>query len=99
MDDLLETAHRAQRAFLVVNGVPLAVGSLLSCFTDVPAVPVHGELTLGLVWGFLQSGLFVTTAWLYEHRSRRSSDPIEQSLTSGLLDEMSSVAPFNGSWR
>lgn len=80
--------------------MPFTIGSLLSCFTDVPAVPVHGELTLGMVWGLLQCPLFVATAWLYEHRSRRSSDPIERSLTSRVLHtEMSDAAPVNGSWR
>ncbi|MGA6222087.1 hypothetical protein ACPESV_17375 [Streptomyces umbrinus] len=100
LDSLRESAHRAQRAFLLVNAVPFAIGSVLSCFTDVPAVSVHGELTLGMVWGILQCGLFVATAWLYESRSTRSSDPIEQSLTSGVLHtEASGAAPVNGSWR
>ncbi|MER6961886.1 hypothetical protein [Streptomyces sp. NPDC000618] len=100
LDRLRESAHQSQRAFLVVNAVPFTVGSVLSCFTDVPAVPVHGEFTLGMVWGILQCGLFVATAWLYENRSTRSSDPFEQSLTSGLLrTEMSGAAPVSGSWR
>ncbi|WP_405864014.1 MULTISPECIES: DUF485 domain-containing protein [unclassified Streptomyces] len=100
LDTLRETERRTQRAFLVVNAVPFTVGSVLSCFTDVPAVRVYGELTLGLVWGILQCGLFVATAWLYESRSTRSSDPIEQSLTSDVHhDETSGVATVNGFWR
>ncbi|GAB3009160.1 hypothetical protein GCM10023080_089170 [Streptomyces pseudoechinosporeus] len=77
---LSETTHRAQRAFVVVNAVPFTTGIALSCFTDVPAVSVHGPLTLGLVWGVLQCGLFVASAWLYETRSTRSGDPLEESL-------------------
>ncbi|MER7690446.1 DUF485 domain-containing protein [Streptomyces sp. NPDC097610] len=100
MDSLRETTHRAQRAFLFVNAVPFVVGIVLSCFTDIPAVAVYGELTLGLVWGTLQCVLFVATAWWYENRSARSSDPLEQSLTSDVLHtEMSGAAPANGSWR
>jgi sulfite exporter TauE/SafE len=75
-----ETTHRAQRAFVVVNAVPFMTGIMLSCFTDVPAVSVHGHLTLGLVWGILQCGLFVASAWWYETRSTRSGDPLEESL-------------------
>ena len=82
LNRLRETAHRAQRNFLVVNGIPFAVGITLSCFTDVPAVEVYGKLTLGLVWGVLQCALFVATAWLYEMRSTRSADPLEQTLTA-----------------
>ncbi|MET7655544.1 MULTISPECIES: hypothetical protein [unclassified Streptomyces] len=100
MDSLRESAHRAQRAFLVVNAVPFTVGTVLSCFTGVPAVPVYGEFTLGMVWGIAQCGLFVATAWLYESRSTRSSDPIEQSLTScPVHTEASGAAAVNGSWR
>lgn len=98
MDILRETAHRAQRAFLVVNGVPFLIGSVLSCFTDVPAVPVFGKFNLGMVWGIAQCALFVATAWLYEMRSTRSSDPLEQSLTSDTLrTEMSGAVPVDGS--
>ena len=79
LDRFRRTAHRAQRAFLVVNGVPFALASVLSCFTNIPAVSVHGELTLGVVWGILQCVTFVTTAWLFEMRCTRSSDPIEES--------------------
>ncbi|MGW3667193.1 DUF485 domain-containing protein [Streptomyces sp. NPDC005141] len=95
---LRETSHRAQREFLVVNGAPFAVGITLSCFTDVPAVQVYGELTLGLVWGVLQCALFIATAWLYEMRSTRSADPLEQSLTSDVLHtDVFDVASVNGS--
>ncbi|MES5823734.1 hypothetical protein [Streptomyces sp. RG80] len=65
-----------------MNGIPFAVGITLSCFTDVPAVEVYGKLTLGLVWGVLQCALFVATAWLYEMRSTRSADRLEQTLTA-----------------
>ena len=99
LDGLRESAHRAQRAFLVVNAVPFALGSVLSCFTDVPAVPVHGNFTLGMAWGILQCGLFVVTAWLYEIRSTRSSDPIEHSVTGVLPAQMPDAAPANRSWR
>ncbi|MET7784414.1 MULTISPECIES: DUF485 domain-containing protein [Streptomyces] len=100
MDSLRETAHRAQRAFLVVNAVPFVAGIMLSCFTDIPAVAVYGKLTLGLVWGTLQCVLFVATAWWYENRSTRSSDPLEQSLTSDVLHtEMPGAAPDTRSWR
>ncbi|MEU9171569.1 hypothetical protein AB0D34_27845 [Streptomyces sp. NPDC048420] len=88
-----------QRAFLVVNAVPFAVGSVLSCFTDVPAVPVHGNFTLGMAWGLVQCGLFVATAWLYENRSTRSSDPIEQSLTGMLHTQTPDAATANRAWR
>ncbi|MFE5483841.1 hypothetical protein [Streptomyces sp. NPDC056527] len=83
---LREHVHRAQRGFLVANGVPLAAGISLSSFTDVPAVPVFGQLTVGLLWGLLQCGLLVATAWRYETRSARTCDPLEESLTSGLPD-------------
>lgn len=100
LDRLRETEHRVQRAFFVANAVPFAIGITLSCFTDVPAVQVHGKLNLGIVWGLLQCALFVTTAWLYEKRSARSSDPIAESLTSGAPNaEMSDAASANGSWR
>ncbi|MEU6226697.1 DUF485 domain-containing protein [Streptomyces sp. NPDC047042] len=79
---LRETAHRTQRDFLVVNGIPFTLGITLSCFTDVPAVRVYGELTMGLVWGVLQCALFIATAWLYESRSTRSADPLEEALTA-----------------
>ncbi|MFF3380476.1 hypothetical protein ACFYXF_46950 [Streptomyces sp. NPDC002680] len=77
---LSETTHRSQRAFVVVNAVPFMTGIVLSCFTDVPAVSVHGQLTLGLVWGILQCGLFVASAWWYERQSTRSDDLFEESL-------------------
>ncbi|MGW7823589.1 hypothetical protein ACWGLF_36940 [Streptomyces puniciscabiei] len=83
-ESLRERTHQAQRALLAVNGVPFAAGILLSSFTDVPSVPVHGRLTLGLVWGVLQIGLFVTTACFYEARCTRSCDPLEHSLTCSI---------------
>lgn len=58
----------ADRAYIVVNAVPLAAGIVLSTFTDIPAVSVSGNLTLGILWSVLQCGLFVATAWAYEAR-------------------------------
>ncbi|WP_262706365.1 MULTISPECIES: hypothetical protein [Streptomyces] len=52
--------RRAQRAFVAANAVPLVVGIALSLLTAVPAVHVYGHVTLGLVWGILQCGLFVS---------------------------------------
>ncbi|MER5966724.1 hypothetical protein [Streptomyces sp. NPDC002057] len=77
-----EHAQRSQRDFLTANGVPLVVGVYLSTFTDVPATPVCGQVTLGLLWGLLQCGLLVATAWRYETRSTRECDPYEESLLS-----------------
>jgi hypothetical protein len=95
---LRETTHRAQRDFLVVNGIPFAVGITLSCFTDVPAVQVYGELTLGLVWGVLQCALFIATTWLYEMRSTRSADPLQRALASDVFPtDVSDGATANGS--
>ncbi|MFE0511950.1 hypothetical protein [Streptomyces sp. NPDC058964] len=85
-ESLRERAHQAQRALLAVNGVPFAAGIVLSSFTDVPSIPVQGRLTLGLVWGVLQIGLFVTTACLYEVRCTRSCDALEHSLASDIAD-------------
>ncbi|MFG1667714.1 hypothetical protein [Streptomyces sp. Y7] len=61
-----EATDHAGRVLLLVNTVPLAAGILLSCFTEVPAVPVLGPLTLGLLWNVLQCCLFVATAWWYD---------------------------------
>lgn len=99
IDRLRETTHRAQRAFLLANAVPFAVGIVLSRFTDVPATAVYGDLTLGIVWGLAQCALFVATAWQYEARSTQSSDPIERSLTSDVLptEKPSGTERFNGS--
>ncbi|MFF0011319.1 DUF485 domain-containing protein [Streptomyces sp. NPDC005374] len=83
-DELRRHAHRAQRSFLAVNAVPLVAGIMLASYTDLPAAPVYGPLTLGLVGGILQCCLFVATAWLYERRCTRSCDPIEQSLVADL---------------
>ncbi|MGW4565265.1 hypothetical protein ACWEN3_23510 [Streptomyces sp. NPDC004561] len=92
--------HRAQRAFLVVNAVPLAVTIGLFNFTHMPAVHLYGRLTLGVAWSILQCGLFVATAWRHETRSERLCDPIEQSLASGMPQAgMSGASPVNQSWR
>ncbi|ROQ35871.1 hypothetical protein EDD98_4950 [Streptomyces sp. PanSC19] len=100
LSELREATHRGDRAFLALNAVPLAVGTVLSSFTDVPSVPVYGKLTLGVVWGFLQGTLLVVTAWLHEDRSARLRDPLEQSLTSCLPPVETPVAPLvDESWR
>ncbi|MEU9478705.1 hypothetical protein [Streptomyces sp. NPDC048191] len=101
LSTLREAVHRADGAFLVLNAVPLAAGTVLSSFTDVPSVPVYGQLTLGVVWGFLQCTLLVATAWLYEDRSTRSCDPlVEQSLSSCLPQvETPLTPPVNEPWR
>ncbi|WOX21615.1 hypothetical protein [Streptomyces solicathayae] len=92
--------HRAQLTFLVVNAVPLTVGILVFPFTDVASAPVYGRLTLGVLWGLLQGGLFVASTWWHEHRSTRSCDPIEQSLTSGLPQAgTSDASSADDSWR
>lgn len=57
-----------ERTYIAVNVVPLSAGIVLSSFTDVPAVSLYGNLTLGIVWSVLQCGLFVATAWAYEIR-------------------------------
>ncbi|MFG2732972.1 hypothetical protein [Streptomyces canus] len=96
MDSLRAATHHTQRVFLVVNAVPFTVGIVLSCFTNVPAIAVFGDFTLGLLWGFLQCALFVATAWWYDMRSARLPDPIEQVLTpNALRNEMPDSAPLN----
>ncbi|MFD8952499.1 hypothetical protein ACFV0B_27000 [Streptomyces xanthophaeus] len=77
-----ELVQHSQRGVLTANGVPLAAGIYLSSFTDVPATPIYGQVTLGLLWGLLQCGLLVATAWRYETRSPRECDPHEESLLS-----------------
>ncbi|MFF2166656.1 DUF485 domain-containing protein [Streptomyces sp. NPDC058175] len=92
--------HRAQRVFLVVNAVPLAVGVLLSCASELAVVPVDGRLTLGLVWGILQLGFFIATTWWYENQATRVCDPLEQSLASGMSQTgASGASPADESWR
>ncbi|MFF9092573.1 hypothetical protein ACF1AX_05610 [Streptomyces sp. NPDC014802] len=70
--------HRAQRVFLAVNAVPLAVGIVLSCAAGLAAAPLHGRWTLGIVWGGLQLGVFAGGAWWYENHSMRVCDPLEE---------------------
>ncbi|MFK0288764.1 DUF485 domain-containing protein [Streptomyces sp. NPDC090499] len=81
VDRLRETTHRLQRTFVLVNATPFVTGIALACFTKIPALSVYGKITFGLVWGLLQCGVFVATAWSYDSRSRRSCDPIAESLT------------------
>ncbi|MFE5483941.1 hypothetical protein [Streptomyces sp. NPDC056527] len=75
--------QRVRRTFLAVNAVPLAIGLVLSCATALGGVAVYGRLSLGLVWGFLQLGLFVASAWWFEDRSTRLSGSDERPLPSG----------------
>lgn len=99
-ESLREAVHRAQRSFFVVNAVPLAAGIVLGSFTGLPSVLVYGQLTLGVMWGILQCGLFVATAWRLEGQSTRLCDPIEQSLASGISQADTGGAPaVNDSWR
>ncbi|POX47537.1 hypothetical protein C3489_29300 [Streptomyces sp. Ru71] len=92
--------HRAQRRFLAVNAVPLAVGVVLSCAAGLAAAPVYGRSTLGIVWGILQLGVFVGSVWWYEDHSTRVCDPLEQSLTSGMpLAGAPDVSPTDEAWR
>ncbi|MFB7199551.1 hypothetical protein [Streptomyces sp. NPDC056240] len=75
-EEILRVAtRRTQRVFVIVNAVPLAVSTLVFPFTDIPAVPLLGHLTLGLVWGILQCVLFVATTWWHETRSTRPCGP------------------------
>jgi hypothetical protein len=61
---------------------------------------VFGHITLGLVWGILQCGLFVVTVWMYETRSTRLCAPVERPPASGMPQTETSVAsPVNNSWR
>ncbi|MEU2927159.1 hypothetical protein ABZ636_19230 [Streptomyces sp. NPDC007251] len=69
-------ARRTQRVFVIANAVPLAASTMVFPFTDIPAVPVLGHLTLGVVWGILQCGLFMATAWWHEARSTRLCDSL-----------------------
>ncbi|WP_424857891.1 hypothetical protein [Streptomyces sp. SAI-170] len=92
--------RRAQRVFLAVNAMPLAVGILLSCAAEAAAAPVYGRLTLGLVWGILQLGVFVASAWWYEVRSTRACDRLEQSSDPGVpLTGALGASPADASWR
>ncbi|WP_158718917.1 hypothetical protein [Streptomyces globisporus] len=74
--------HRAQRVFLAVNAAPFAVGVVLSCTAELAAAPVYGRLTLGLLWGVLQLGVFAGSVWWYENQATHVCDPLEQSLMS-----------------
>ncbi|GAA5215817.1 hypothetical protein GCM10023323_66360 [Streptomyces thinghirensis] len=74
---LRHAVHRVQRVFLAVNAVPLAAGLLLFPFTTAASVRVAGNLTLCMVWGIAQCGLFAASAWWYENRSARMCDPLE----------------------
>ncbi|MCT7352820.1 hypothetical protein N4P33_11655 [Streptomyces sp. 15-116A] len=77
-DDPDDAVRHVQRAFLVVNGVPLVIGVVLSCSTAVSGVEVYGRLTLGVVWSVLQLGVFLVSAWWHENRSARLCEGIER---------------------
>ncbi len=76
-------ARRVRRAFLVANAVPLATGVVLSCSTTLSGAHVYGRLTLGLMGGILQLGVFLAAVGWYEDRSTWLCDPAEQPLASG----------------
>ncbi|NBE50176.1 hypothetical protein [Streptomyces boluensis] len=62
-----------------MNGAPLAVGIVLSCSTEATGVDVVGRLTLGVVWGVLQLGVFLASVWWYEDRCARVRHHVELS--------------------
>ncbi|WP_406864221.1 hypothetical protein ABZO31_28795 [Streptomyces sp. HUAS MG47] len=61
--------RRVRRTFLALNAVLLGVGVVLSCSTTLTGITVYGRLTLGVVWGVLQLGVFLGSVWWYEDRS------------------------------
>ncbi|MFG2328133.1 hypothetical protein ACGFMM_00770 [Streptomyces sp. NPDC048604] len=77
------TGRGVRRAFLVVNAVPLAIGVMLSCAPVIAGVTVYGQLTLGVVWVFLQLGLFLTSTWWYEDRSTRLCAGVDEDTAGG----------------
>lgn len=85
--------RRVRRTFLVVNAAPLVVGVVLSCSTLLSGAHVYGRLTLGLVWGVLQLGVFLAAVGWFEGRSTRLCAPAEQSLKS----DVSPVEPAGAS--
>ncbi|MFF0559339.1 hypothetical protein [Streptomyces sp. NPDC004266] len=75
---VLVREREAQRAFLVANAVPLAIGILLSWSSSLSGARLYGHLTLGIAWGLLQLGVFVATAWRYDgHAAGTSRTPDE----------------------
>ncbi|WP_344317488.1 hypothetical protein [Streptomyces javensis] len=98
-ESLRGTTRRARRALVAANAVPLVVGIALSLLTAVPAVHVYGHITLGLVWGILQCGLFVATVWVYETRCT-ACDPVERPRTSDVPQAGAPGAPpVDDPWR
>ncbi|MFE4758188.1 DUF485 domain-containing protein [Streptomyces mirabilis] len=77
--DLVKAVHRAERGFVIVNGVPFVLG-VAAAFTSIFSTRVYGQFTMGLLWGFGECVLFVATALWYESRCTRSCDPIAQSI-------------------
>lgn len=73
-----EIGRRVRRTFLTVNAVPLAIGVVLSCSTALTGTRVYGRLTLGVVWGAVQLGVFLVSVWWYEARSVRPDAPAER---------------------
>ncbi|QES09778.1 hypothetical protein DEJ44_31865 [Streptomyces venezuelae] len=83
--DADDAARRVRRTFLVVNAVPLVTGVVLSCSPTLSGAHVHGRLTLGLMGGFLQLGVFLAAVGWYEARSTRLCYPAEQPPASDRL--------------
>lgn len=88
------SGRRVRRTFLVVNAAPLFVGVILSCSTVLSGAHVCGRLTLGLVWGVLQLGVFLAAVGWYEGRSTRLCDSAERAPRS----DMSPVGPAGASF-
>lgn len=82
---LRESTHRLQRSFILINAVPFTIGVMTSSFLpDVATTHVSRNLTVGVLWGFLQIVLFSVTAWWYASSSARLSDPAEHSSASAV---------------
>ncbi len=93
------TGRQIRRTFLAVNAVPLAVGVVLSCSTVLTGTRVYGRLTLGVVWGALQLGVFLVSVWWYEARSARPDGPDECHPVSGLPSAgTTGVSSREGGW-
>ncbi|MGW8363341.1 hypothetical protein ACWGK1_22550 [Streptomyces wedmorensis] len=76
-------ARLIRKTFLVVNAVPLAVGILVSCATALAEITVYGRVTLGVVWGLLQLGVFLGSVWWYESRTTSRCDHADGPPPSG----------------
>ncbi|MFH8841696.1 hypothetical protein [Streptomyces sp. NPDC017868] len=49
----------------------------MSCSTQIAEVRVTARLTLGIVWGFLELALLMTSTWWYERQATRLPDPLD----------------------